>query len=388
MGNFNAFISRAKGVAKIASYMATETATTFKDHVEENKGEWLKMVNGVTRSAASATQEYARAGSRSVADGARNLYLNARYSKDAVQELQHRVESQGGFYRELIRNKRTNDSILIGGESLTSLLAAGNIPVEIEDAYRAAYPDLSQSVSFEQKIRELDSDQLIGLISGVKGKLFEQKYVSYLNDGNLPDGYSALLAGSANQPGWDIEIQGPNGELASVLQAKATDSLSYVADALERYPSIDVVTTEEVYGHLVMSGVSENIASGNISNAELSGQLENSIDASELSLDFAPPLVTLAFIAFTSYKDESLTLFEKARSAGDRSGKKYLSYLIGGGIAAITNTWWLGVLGSVSSRYMSDEGLKKVKVIERLKQVYKTNQKIINRLRRSPAAAG
>ena len=221
----------------------------------------------------------------------------------------------------------------------------------------------------------------MGLVNGVKGKLFEQKYVDYLNGGNLPDGYVASLAGSATQPGWDIQILGPNNELASVLQAKATDSVSYVTDAIARYPSIDVVTTEEVYSHLVLSGVSEGIANGAISNAELADQLEKAVDSVELTMDFVPPLFTLAFIAFTSYKDQSLTLYEKARSAGDRSGKAYLSYLIGGGVAAITNTWWLGVLGSVGSRYMSDDGLKKRKIIEGLNNVYQTNRRIIERIK-------
>ncbi len=43
------------------------------------------------------------------------------------------------------------------------------------------------------------------------------------------------------------------------MQAKVTDSGSYVQSAIERYPSIDVVTTEEVYSHLVVAAVGENI---------------------------------------------------------------------------------------------------------------------------------
>ena len=52
---------------------------------------------------------------------------------------------------------------------------------------------------------------------------------------------SGHKAESATQPGWDIAIKGSNGKIASVLQAKATESVSYVQDALEKYPSIDVV---------------------------------------------------------------------------------------------------------------------------------------------------
>lgn len=376
------FISRAKDAAKKLAETTLEAGQTLKKHVNANKDQWQNKAAEV----GSAAKEATKAGTRSATEAARNFYQNIRYPKSAVHDLQNRIEAQGGFYRELNKNTRTTDSIFIGGESLATLLASGSVAVEIEAAYRAAYPNMSQGVSFEDKVRELEDDQLVGFVSGVKGKLFEQKYVEYLNDGNIPDGYTASLAGSATQPGWDIAIEGPNNEIASVLQAKATDSVSYVTDAIERYPNIDVVTTDEVYSHLVMSGVSEGIANGAISNADLADQLEKAVDASELSMDFTPPLFTLAFIAFTSYKEESLTLYEKARSAGGRSGKAYLSYLIGGGIAAVTNTWWLGVLASVASRYMSDEGLKKSKMIERLEETYKTNQGIIERIKRLAAA--
>jgi hypothetical protein len=305
-----------------------------------------------------------------------------KYSEKNLKELETRIENQGGHYKWLNRNKATVDSVFIGGETLTSLLSASTIPDEIIKAYKVAYPNLSETISFQDKVRELDGDSLTGFLSGVKGKLFEQKYVEYLEDGNLPDGYSAILAESTTQPGWDIAIKGGDGEIASVLQAKATDSVAYVQDALEKYPSIDVVTTDEVYSHLVMSGISENITNGSITNLELVDALDGAVDASELAMDYTPPLFALAFIAFTSYKDESRTLFEKAKDAGDRTGKTYLSYLIGGGIAAITNTWWLGVIGSVGSRLLSEGGDKKSEVYKKLKDVEKNNQAIIERLKR------
>ena len=98
-------------------------------------------------------------------------------------------------------------------------------------------------------------------------------------------------------------------------------------------------------------------------------------------MDFSPPLFALAFIAFTSYKNESLTLYEKAKNAGDRTGKTYLSYLVGGGIAAITNIWWLGVLGSVSSRIISDSGERKYRMFEQLKLVETNNQLLLEKLK-------
>jgi len=369
-------IKLAEQTAEQAVEIAGEASKKAQKYWEENKDELQKQVE----KGYIVGKEFVSTGFESASESATSIYRDIRYSDNEITRLQKSIVNQGGLYRELNRRYTAQDSIAIGGETLVSLLAASTIPDDIVNAYEAAYPDLSATISFEDKVRELEPDALVGFISGVKGKLFEQQYIAYLNQGNLPDGYTAVLAESATQKGWDIAIEGSNGEIASVLQAKATDSASYVQDAIEKYPNIDVVTTEEVYSHLVMSGISENIAKGSISNAELMETLDQAVDAAELSMDFTPPLFALAFIAFTSYKDESLTLYEKARSAGDRSGKTYLSYLIGGGIAAITNTWWLGVLGSVSSRILSDNGNRKYEMYEQLKTVEENNQLLLDKL--------
>jgi hypothetical protein len=149
--------------------------------------------------------------------------------------------------------------------------------------------------------------------------------------------------------------------------------------ALEKSPNIDVVTTEEVYAHLVMSGVSEGIVNSGISNDSLEASLNSAVESSHIDMDFSPPWFTLALIAFTTYKDESLTLFQKARSAGDRTGKAYLSYLLGGALGAATNTWWLGVVGTVASRFIADEGKRRRAIFEKMKDVAKANDKIIAR---------
>ena len=49
-------------------------------------------------------------------------------------------------------------------------------------------------------------------------------------------GEEALLAESANQPGWDIQIVDRFGEQVDVLQAKATDSMSYVKSPSGQVP--------------------------------------------------------------------------------------------------------------------------------------------------------
>lgn len=304
-----------------------------------------------------------------------------------IEKLERDIRNQGGYYRELIKSRRIGDTIFVGGESLAVLLAASHIPQEIVRAYEAAYPQMSQSISFKDKVLSLDESSLPGFLSAVKGKLFEQKYVDYLNAGNLPDGFQATLASTANQPGWDIAVMGPDVEMASLIQAKATDSVSYVVAAMRQNPAIDVVTTDEVYSHLVLSGISEGIVNSGIANADLVASLEAAADASDLGFDFLPPWFTLAFIAFTSYKAESLSLYQKLELAGNRTGHAYLAYLIGGGVAAITNTWWLGVIATVSSRFLSESGRRKAQLRHQLFNIYEASQKIINRLGSLPGSA-
>jgi hypothetical protein len=377
MKKLKGLLSKGQKLAKQVTELATDASKTAKDYWVENKDE----LQAQGKKALETGQKYASSTYESASEAAFSIYRDIKYSDGDLSKLQKNIVNQGGYYRELNRRSTSVDTLILGGETLTTLIASGMISDEIIDAYKAAYPNLSDTISFEDKVRELDDEALIGFISGVKGKLFEQKYVEYLNNGNLPDGYTAVLAESLTQPGWDIAIKGENGELASVLQAKATDSISYVQNALEKYPSIDVVTTDEVYSHLVMSGISENITNGSISNAELIEELDGALYASELAMDYSPPIFALAFIAFTSYKDESLTLYEKARSAGNRSGKTYLSYIVGGGVAAITNTWWLGVLGSVGSRILTDSGDRKYEMYNKLKEIEKNNQLIIENMK-------
>jgi hypothetical protein len=88
----------------------------------------------------------------------------------------------------------------------------------------------------------------------------------------------------------------------------------------------------------------------------------------------------MALIAFTTYKAEDLTLFQKAHSAGDRTGKAYLSYLLGGTLAAVSNTWWLGVVGTVASRFIADEGARRRAIFDKLKEVAKKNDEVIGKL--------
>lgn len=374
--------AKAKDASDSLVSTATSSASKAKGYIEKNKDGWIESGTKYSKKAKVVATGFYEEGSQKLKEQVSGGYAHIRYSKANLKEIENDIEAQGAYYREIIQKRRVLDTAFIGGESAASLLIALDVPDTIESAYQAAFPLMSQETDFLEKIQSLNSEEeILGLLSAVKGKMFEQEYVGYLNDGALPNGYYATLADSPNQASWDIAIYGPNDQITEVLQAKATDSISYVKQAIDANPSIDVVTTEEVYSHLVMSGVANDIINGGVSSVELSDQLEAAADNSDIEFDFMPPVLTLAFIAFTSYRGESLTLYQKAQMTGDRSAKAYLSYLAGGGIAALTNVWWLGVLGSVASRYIADEGARKNELMESLYKTKRNNWKIIEKVK-------
>lgn len=306
------------------------------------------------------------------------------FSKEKIETLHSRIQAQGEEYRQLtikrFGNRRNLDSIAVGGDILSDILSHG-APSDVKAAFEAAYPQQSQHISFEDAVRSLPDEHLNGLISGVKGKLFEMKYVDYLNDGNLPDGYEAVLATSATQPGWDIAIHGTDGHIADLLQMKATDSVSYVQHALERYPDIDVVTTDEVYSQLVMHGAADHVSASGIENVDLENIVRDATEQSTIQMHWTPPLISLALIAFTTYTLKDADNYEKAIHFGDRSGRSYLAYLIGGGVAAVTQLWWLGLLAGIASRYLAGRGKAQRDAYQQLDSLIAANETMLKKLR-------
>lgn len=121
------------------------------------------------------------------------------------------------------------------------------ITPQMEEAFELAYPNVELS-----SLVSLSPNQIEGYLAAWKGKYFEVLVRDQLNAGEwvgdiqLEPGQVATLAESATQPGWDLQILNADGTIANELQLKATDSLSYIKKALERYPDIQVLTTDEI----------------------------------------------------------------------------------------------------------------------------------------------
>lgn len=269
------------------------------------------------------------------------------------------------------RKKDLLDLLAVGGVSLAE--AARNpssVPEDVEHAFELAYPGLAaHGETFSDAVNRMSTDELVGMVSGVKGKLFEIQLVDHLNDGYLPDGLHAALASSATQPGYDIAVMDAQGHVVDLIQAKATESAEYVKEALERYPDIDVTTTTEVHaelvargiGHVTDSGISDTALQSKIEAAALGGHL---VDAG----DFMPSSVGLAVIALSSFMDKGLSLEQRGAEFGGRAAKAGVSSVAGKAALLATGTWWIGLTVGVGSRWLSTHGGRKRERYEALKR--------------------
>ena len=206
---------------------------------------------------------------------------------DLAQEYRSRDE------REILET-----AAIAADVSLDSVLNLGLEPEanpQFREALRLVYPNGIES------LKGLSGEQLTGHLNRAKGKYFEVLVRDRLNAGErlgeleLQTGQKAVLAESQTQPGWDLQILNEDGSLDQPLQLKATSSLAYVKEALEKYPGIRVATTYEV------DDAADNILGTGISNEQLAritetqmremgeGAVEDILDkGAEAALDSIP----------------------------------------------------------------------------------------------------
>ena len=203
-------------------------------------------------------------------------------------------------------------------------------------------------------------EQMMGVLSSAKGKYFEYLVEDKLNAGEivgdvvLPSGYHAEVASSLVQPGWDIKILDEHGSVADYLQLKATNSISYIHETLERYPDITVLGTSEIADKA--DGL---ILDSNISEQEITNQISDYIadvdtDFINEFLDAFNPLMPLVFILATEgykiYVDRNSIekSYEIIQSRVERtivaSGIGAIIYAMGGGWLSLPSVFIAGTL--------------------------------------------
>lgn len=253
------------------------------------------------------------------------------------------------------------DTLVVGGVTLADITRSpGHVPPLVEKAFTLQYPDLARTETFSQGVQHASPDQLVGLASGVKGKLFELSLLDHLNTpGQLPDGWHAVLAHSATQPGWDLEVLDAHGYVADLIQAKATESVEYIRQALERYPSIDITTTSETYSKMAAMGAVQHVHNGGVALASLNGNMANAVATASdhfHGISFVPSGISLAVIALSVLMDRRLTWELAGYQFGSRGAKAGVAVGVANAAMVATQTWWIGLLAGVGTRLLASHG--------------------------------
>ena len=134
------------------------------------------------------------------------------------------------------------------------------------DALRRSRNDLAKAsdADLAAYLAGLEPDQLRGVVSNVKGIYHELLFEAAEDaDGDI---VLAQLPEATNHPGLDVEFT-VDGEIISAVQIKAVASPEHVYEHRARYPSSDIIATEEVA--FMVPGVS----SSGYSNAELEAEV-------------------------------------------------------------------------------------------------------------------
>ena len=247
------------------------------------------------------------------------------------------------------------EAALVGGLLLVDATLETAAPAEMQRAFAAAYPGLAVNESVDDAIARLEEnpDSLEGLLSGIKGKLFEQRAADALS-GELPDGTRVELATSATQPGHDLEFIRDSGEVYGVLQAKAVSTPAEIIEHYERYPEIPVIATEEVRAtladHPALARWQPDIAV-----SDLDEELAQLVDGAS-SIE-AIPLGTSAVLLWHLSTGEG-DLEARLCRAGDVIGRNVPMVLVAGAVGTLTGTLWCGIPAAMYTRWLTGEGHK------------------------------
>lgn len=193
------------------------------------------------------------------------------FQRVVIDGFGHFIESGGAA-------KSRSYEYVIGGvfyALLTRTAVDGSVESQLVlDALRRSTATLegASEADLSDYLDGYDADQLKGIANNIKGIYHEELWVHQYNDTHT-ETYAELF-GATNHVGADIQIMSfSTNEVVNAIQLKATDSVAYVKEHLERYPDIDVMVTNETAER--MSGVH----SSGIDNAEITGQVNHDLEA-------------------------------------------------------------------------------------------------------------
>jgi len=239
--------------------------------------------------------------------------LDERTLKDRINQLYNDYILQ----REKGLIDAMTTAVAIDSIFLTDQIDYSKINPQMEEAFHLSYPN--QEIG---SLSSYDTEQLQGIINSWKGKYFEVTVRDQLNQGDwvgnlhLENGQQAILAEDPTQMGWDLQILNTDGTIVQELQLKATESLSYVKEALEKYPNIEILTTEEISDELTKSVLSSNISENQLEDSIISPMLDLLDSPLENLLEFVLP--GLPFIIIATSEGRRIITGRKSLELGTR----------------------------------------------------------------------
>jgi len=237
------------------------------------------------------------------------------------------------------------DTATLAGMSVAEILhevrygniSESDLDPQVIKAFHLQFPHVGNFVQFVQLHDE--PDELRGVFSGIKGKLFELQHVDYLNNGHLQSGYVAKLAESPVQPGYDIIIEGPDHETVQVLQDKTTASVALIKEALERYPNVDIYVPHQTVDALHNAGLYDHIFDSAVDGDALQEKAQTAVTAADHIDSYTFPLVG-EFVVFAT---EGYSLYQGktthrqfTKRTWRRGTRLFLANLIGYGVGTAT----------------------------------------------------
>lgn len=292
------------------------------------------------------------------------------------------------LYTKFIKNKEQTlidaaaTTVAVNALYLSDVIDYDQITPKMEEAFNLAYPNIGL-----ETIIDRDPSEVLGFLNGWKGKYFEVLVRDELNAGNwigdvhLDPGQFADIAESVTQPGWDLQIFNDNGSIADAIQLKATNSLSYVQEALERYPDINVLTTSEVFDHSNI--ITDHIVNSGLSNEDLTNTIHAPMeslfdsDLGEFIEDILPglPFVIIALtegrkvmVGKKSFEVAFVNGLERAAKTGLSIGVGALVYALDGGIL------------SLPASFLTRVGFDRVKVTSRVSEKLEKRKSTANQM--------
>jgi hypothetical protein len=280
-----------------------------------------------------------------------------------IRKQEEPLKKPADLLRRVACSEDFVDSAIIGGvsvaEIVTGKIAEWQIPPSVIDAFHAQFPQYG--ASFVDAVNKLssDPDRLMGLVNGVKGKLFELDYADWLNHGHLPNGLTAELAHHATNPGWDVVIHDAHGHVDQLLQLKATDSLNYVHEALAAHPDIDVVVPHELYEKLADNhDALAHILDGHEGLHHINGHVMDAVGHAEAAgaaehFPVVGPILVVVLAAglnYRSYRKGKISPEEALRNIGERGILAVLASGAGWAAAVLAHEPLVGLPTSVFVR--------------------------------------